>query len=134
MSPNQDKAKFEAGLKVRKEVIGEEYVTKALANATDFTMPFQEFMTEYCWEAIWTRPGIPRKMRSMLNLAILTALNRPNEFKLHVKGAIRNGCTKEEIFEVLLQSTVYCGVPAGVEAFRLANEVLAELSTASSQQ
>lgn len=122
-----DKELFEQGLKIRREVLGSEHVDTALKGADDFSRPFQEFVSEYCWGAAWSRPGLDRRTRSMLNLAMLSALNRPNEFKLHVRGAIRNGVTKDEIREVLLQVAVYCGVPAGVEGFRLAREVFKEL-------
>jgi len=119
---------FQAGLEVRKAVLGKEFVENAIKNADDFSRPLQELVTEYCWGAVWTREGLSRKTRSMLNLAMLTALNRPHELKLHVKGAIRNGVTKEEICEVLLQTAIYCGVPAGVDAFRSAREAFAELA------
>jgi len=118
--------RFAEGVQVRRAVLGEEYVDRAIASADEFNRPLQELVTEYCWGAIWTRPGLPRKVRSLINLAMLTALNRPHEFKLHVRGALRNGCTKEEIREVLLQAAVYCGVPAAVESFRLAQEVFRE--------
>jgi 4-carboxymuconolactone decarboxylase len=114
------------GLAVRKEVLGADYVQRQLAAADDFNKPLQELVTEYCWGWLWTRPQLPRKTRSLLNLALLSALNRGTEFKAHVKGALTNGCTKDEIREVLLQVAVYCGVPAGVEAFRQAREVFAE--------
>lgn len=117
---------WDKGLAVRKEVLGAEYVERNLKSADDFSMPMQEFATESCWGWLWTRPQLPRKTRSMLNLAMLSALNRPHEFKTHVKGALTNGCTREEIREVLLQVAVYCGVPAGVEAFRLAREAMKE--------
>jgi 4-carboxymuconolactone decarboxylase len=117
---------YEKGLEVRKAVLGPEYVENSIKNADDFTRPLQEFVTEYCWGACWTRPGLPRKTRSMLNLAMLTALGKPHELKLHVKGALRNGVTKEEITEVLLQAGVYAGVPAAVDAFRNAREAIAE--------
>jgi 4-carboxymuconolactone decarboxylase len=117
---------FEEGLAVRKAVLGEEYVNKSIANADDFNRPFQELVTEYCWGAIWTREELPRKTRSMLNLAMLTALGKPHELKLHLKGALRNGCTPVEIREVLMQAAVYAGIPAGVDAFRVAREVFAE--------
>ena len=120
------KEMFEKGLAVRKEVLGKDYVERNLASADDFNMPMQEWVTESCWGALWTRPGLPRKTRSLINLGMLSALNRPHEFKVHVKGALTNGCTKEEIREVLLQVAVYCGAPAGVEAFRLAREVFNE--------
>ena len=124
-----DKEKFEAGLAVRRAVLGEEYVARSLANADDFTRPMQELVTEACWGTIWTRPGLPHKMRSLLNVALLAALNRPHEFKLHVRGALNNGCTQEEIQEVLLQVAIYCGVPVGVDGFRNAAEVLREIKS-----
>ncbi|RJQ80177.1 MAG: 4-carboxymuconolactone decarboxylase [Desulfobacteraceae bacterium] len=121
---------FEKGLEVRREVLGTEYVDAAISQADDFSRPLQELVTEYCWGAVWTRPGLSRKMRSMINLAMLTALNRPHEVKLHLKGALKNGCSKEEIMEVLLQTAIYCGVPAAVDSFRLAREVFKEVETA----
>ncbi len=117
---------FEAGLALRRAVLGDEYVDKSLANATDFNRPFQELVTEMCWGTIWTRPGLSPRMRSLLNVGLLAALNRPHELALHVRGALRNGCTQEEIQEVLLQVAVYCGIPAGVDGFRVAAEVLRE--------
>jgi 4-carboxymuconolactone decarboxylase len=122
-----DKNTYESGLTVRKAVLGSEYVEKSLANADDFTRPFQELVTEACWGMIWTRPGLPRKTRSLLNIAMLTALGRTHELKLHIRGALNNGCTKEEIQEVLLQATMYCGMPAGLDGFRAADEVLREI-------
>ena len=122
-----DKQLYEAGLEVRKATLGKEFVENAIASADDFNRPLQEFVTEYCWGACWTRPGLPRKTRSMLNLAMLTALNRPHELKMHIKGALVNGVTRDEIREILLQTGVYCGVPAAVDAFRTAKEVFAEL-------
>ncbi|MDE0754257.1 MAG: carboxymuconolactone decarboxylase family protein [Woeseiaceae bacterium] len=119
--------KFEDGLKVRKEVLGEKYVDAALKNVDDFNRPMQELVTEYCWGSIWTREGLPRKTRSLLNLAMLTALNRPHEVRAHVLGAINNGVTRDEIMETLLQAAVYCGVPAGIDSFRTAKAVFAEL-------
>jgi 4-carboxymuconolactone decarboxylase len=118
---------FEKGLKVRREVLGAEYVDKAIAGADDFNRPLQELVTSYCWGEIWNRPGLDRRTRSMLNLAMLTALNRPHEVKLHVRGAINNGLTKDEIREVLLQAGIYCGVPAAIDSFRIAREVFAEM-------
>ena len=117
---------WDRGLAVRKEVLGAEYVERQLKAVDDFGMPMQELVTQSCWGWLWTRPQLPRKMRSLVNLGMLSALNRPNEFKTHVKGALTNGCTREEIREVLLQVAVYCGMPAGVEAFRLAREAMAE--------
>ena len=117
---------FDRGLAARKAVLGSDYVEKSLAQADEFTRPLQELVTEYCWGAIWTREGLPRKTRSLLNIAMLTALNRQHELKLHVMGALRNGCTQQEVQEALLQATIYAGVPAGVEAFRTAREALTE--------
>ena len=114
------------GLAARKEVLGAEYVERQLKTVDDFGMPMQELVTQSCWGWLWTRPQLPRKMRSLVNLGVLSALNRPNEFKTHVRGALTNGCTREEIREVLLQVAVYCGMPAGVEAFRLAREAIKE--------
>ena len=111
---------------MRRAVLGEAYVDQAMASADEFTRPLQELVTEYCWGAIWTRPGLSRKTRSLINLAMLTALNRPHELKLHVRGALRNGCTREEIMEVFLQAAVYCGVPAAVDSFRIAREAFQE--------
>jgi 4-carboxymuconolactone decarboxylase len=119
---------FEKGLEIRKEVLGEEYVDRAIANATEFTMPLQEFVTSYAWGAIWGRDGLDRRTRSFLNLAMLTALNRQTELGLHVRGALRNGVTVDEIREVLLQAGVYVGVPAAIEAFRTAERVINEES------
>jgi len=117
---------WDKGLAVRKEVLGKEYVERNVKAADDFSMPMQEYATEACWGWLWTRQQFPRKTRSLINLAMLSALNRPHEFKVHVKGALTNGCSREEIREVLLQVAVYCGVPAGVEAFRLAREAFKE--------
>jgi len=117
---------WDKGLAVRKEVLGAEYVERQLKTVDDFGMPMQELVTQSCWGWLWTRPQLPRKMRSLVNLGMLSALNRPHEFKTHVKGALTNGCTREEIREVLLQVAVYCGMPAGVEAFRLAREAMKE--------
>ena len=127
MSVKETKELFEAGLKVRREVLGSDYVDGSLAKATDFTMTFQHVTTEFCWGYVWDRPGLERKTRSMLNLAMLTALCRTPELKLHVRGAITNGVTVDEIREILLQATIYCGIPAGLDAFKAANEVLVEL-------
>jgi len=118
-----NKDRFDAGLEVRREVLGEEYVNQSLKSADEFTMDLQQLVTEYCWGEIWTRPGLSRKTRSMINIAMLTALNRPHELKLHIRGALRNGVTKEEIKEILLQTAIYCGVPAAIDSFRIAREV-----------
>ncbi len=115
---------FEKGLDVRRAVLGADYVDGSLAKADDFMMAFQRLTTEWCWGFAWTRPGLDRKTRSMLNLAMLTALSKPAELKLHVKGALENGVSVEEIKEILLHATVYSGIPAGLEAFKAAHEVL----------
>jgi 4-carboxymuconolactone decarboxylase len=114
---------FDRGLAIRKEVLGKEFVEKSFETADDFNMPMQELTTEYCWGYIWGREGLPRKTRSMLNLAMLSALGRNHELAMHLKGALVNGVTKDEIKEVLLQTAIYCGVPAAVVAFRCAKEV-----------
>ena len=118
---------FDQGLAIRKEVLGAEHVERALAGADAFSRPYQELITEYCWGAVWGRPGLSRKTRSLLNLAMLTALGREDEFKLHVRAAFRNGVTREEICEVLLQTAIYCGVPAANSAFKQAREVFAQM-------
>jgi len=121
-----DKALFAVGEQTRRAVLGDRHVDASLAAATEFTRPLQELVTEYGWGAVWSRPGLPRKIRSMLNLAMLTALNRPHELKTHVRGALTNGVTEDEIREVLLQTAVYCGMPAAIDSFRVAREVLDE--------
>ncbi len=122
-----DKEMFEKGLKIRREVLGADFVDKAIASADDFNRPLQELVTQYCWGEIWGRPGLDRRTRSIINLAMISALNRQHEVKMHVKGAIHNGLTKEEIREVLLQVAIYCGVPAGVDSFRTAKEAFQEM-------
>ena len=124
-----DQKRFEAGLAVRKAVLGAEYVDKSMKSADEFTRPLQELVSEYCWGAVWTRPELDRRTRSFLNLAMLTALNRPHEIKLHVLGALNNGITRVEIREVFLQSAIYCGVPAALDAMRVAKEVFAEVDS-----
>ena len=121
---------FDTGLQIRKEVLGAEFVDKSLAAADDFNMPMQRLTTEYCWGAVWGREGLPRATRSMLNLAMLSILNRPHEFKMHLKGALNNGVTKDQVREVLMQVAIYGGIPSGVDAFRLAKEVFTELEQA----
>ena len=121
-----DKQTYETGLKIRSEVLGKEYVENSMKSADEFNKPFQEFVTEYCWGAGWGRPGLSRKERSMLNLAMISILNRPHELKLHVRGALTNGLTKDQIREIFMQVAIYAGVPAGVDAFRQAREVFAE--------
>ncbi len=122
--------KYEKGLAVRRDVLGAEFVDKAIANATDFNRPMQDLSTEYCWGAVWTREGLDLKTRSLLNLAMIAALNRPHELRLHVRGALRNGVTKDEMREVFMQVAIYCGVPAGMDAFRQAMEVFKEMDAA----
>jgi len=122
-----EKEMFEKGLAIRRQVLGSEYVENALKTADDFNMPLQELVTTYCWGEIWGRPGLDRKTRSMLNLAMISALNRPHEVKAHVRGAINNGLTKQDIQEVFLQVAIYCGVPAAVDSFRIARETFKEM-------
>ena len=118
--------KFDAGLAVRREVLGEGYVDRSLAEADEFTQPLQELVTEYCWGEIWTREDLPRQTRSLLNIAMMTVMNRPHELELHLRGAFRNGCTIEQVREVLLQTAIYAGVPAAIDGFRVARRVLKE--------
>jgi 4-carboxymuconolactone decarboxylase len=121
-----EKKLHKAGLAVRRKVLGEKYVNESLAQADPFTEPLQEYLTEHTWGAIWTREGLPLKTRSMLNLAILIASNRSNELKLHIRGAINNGVTREEMGEIFLQCGAYCGAPAALDAFKVAKQVFAE--------
>ncbi|MCG9737753.1 4-carboxymuconolactone decarboxylase [Shewanella insulae] len=121
-----DKVKYDQGLAIRREVMGDSFVDRALSSASDFTQPLQELVTRNAWGEVWAREGLDRRTRSLITIATLAALKASTELKGHVRGALRNGCTVEEIQEVLLHSTVYCGMPAGVEAFRAANEVIAE--------
>ena len=118
---------YEKGLANRKAVLGAEYVDKAIQGADDFNRPFQELVTTYCWGEVWGREELSRKTRSMLNIAMLALLNRPHEFKLHVRGALTNGVSRTEIREVLMQVAIYGGVPAGVDGFRNAREVFSEI-------
>ena len=122
-----DKKTFDKGREIRSAVLGKEFVDNSFATADEFNLPLQELVTEYCWGAVWGREGLPHKTRSMLNLAMLSCLNRPHELKMHVKGALKNGVTKDEIREVLLQVAIYAGIPAGVDAFRIAREAFAEV-------
>ncbi|MFT4468866.1 4-carboxymuconolactone decarboxylase [Arthrobacter sulfonylureivorans] len=117
---------YEDGLAARREVLGNAHVDKSLSQVSEFARPVQELVTEYCWGEIWTRPGLTRATRSMLNLAMLTALNRSHELAVHVRGALTNGVTEEEIQEVLLQTAIYVGVPAALESFRVAEQVIKE--------
>ncbi|RHW19675.1 carboxymuconolactone decarboxylase family protein [Pseudomonas jilinensis] len=118
--------KYTRGLEIRTQVLGREYVDKSLQNADEFSRPLQELVTEYCWGHVWGREGLSLKERSMINLAMISALNRPHELKLHIRGALRNGLSPEQIREILLQVGIYCGVPAAVDSFRIAREALAE--------
>ena len=124
MSKQSDSDLFKQGLAVRSEVLGADYVKKSLESADEFMMAFQNITTEMCWGYAWTRPGLDKRTRSIVNLAMLTALSKPNELKLHVRGALTNGLPVDEIKEILLHATVYCGIPAGLEAFKAAHEVL----------
>lgn len=116
--------RYDTGLSARRKVLGDDYVDRALAGADAFNAEFQELVTEYCWGTVWGRTTLTDKQRSLNNLSMMAALNRAEEFKLHLRGALRNGCTLDEIKDTLLQVAVYCGIPAGVEAFRLARQVL----------
>jgi 4-carboxymuconolactone decarboxylase len=120
------KTKYEKGIELRKAVLGDQHVERSLAAATDFTRPFQELVTEYCWGDIWQRDGIPRKLRSILNIAMLTALNRPHELELHLRASLDNDVTVQEIQETLMQAAIYCGVPAALDSFRIAQKVINE--------
>ena len=121
-----DQKTYEKGLEVRSAVLGKEYVENSLRTADAFNKPFQEMVTEYCWGAVWGREELPRKTRSMLNIAMISILNRPHELKLHLRGALRNGVSKDEIREILMQVAIYGGVPAAVDSFRIAREVFSE--------
>ena len=122
-----DQAAFDKGMQVRTAVLGEQYVASAMQNADEFSQPLQDLLTEYCWGAVWGRDGLPRKTRSMLNLAMISVLNRPNELRTHLRGAVNNGVTRDEIREIFLQVAVYAGMPAAVDSFRAARDVFAEL-------
>jgi 4-carboxymuconolactone decarboxylase len=126
MDKRSHKERAEAGLKTRREVLGAGYVDKSMAAVDDFNQPFVEMLNTYCWNDIWNRPGLPRQTRSMLNLAMLSALGKEHELKLHINGALNNGLTKEQIREVFMQVAIYCGVPAAVVSFRCAKEVFKE--------
>ncbi len=119
-----EQTRLQTGIEVRREVLGAEHVERSLANSSSFARPMQELVTEYCWGAVWSRDALDRRTRSLLNLVMLTALGRGHELRVHLRGALNNGVTPEEIREALLQAAVYCGVPAGMEAFRAAEEVL----------
>ena len=128
-----EKTKLEIGLQTRREVLGAEHVDRSLQQATDFARPMQELVTEYCWGEVWSRPGLDRRVRSLLNLAMLTALGRRHELEVHVRGAVTNGVTATEIQETLLQTAIYCGVPAAMEATRTAEAVLIALGVIEPQ-
>ncbi len=123
--------KFDAGLALRREVLGDAYVTRAMANADEFSQPLQELVTEFAWGTVWQREGLPRRDRSLMTVVMLVALNRPHELRLHLRGALNNGLSREELREALLHAAVYCGMPAAVDAFRAAREVFAEIDAAS---
>jgi len=122
-----DTKRYQQGMKIRRAVLGDEHVNRALATTTDFSHDFQDFITRNAWGEVWSRPGLPRHTRSLLTLAMMVALNRGDEFRLHVKAAFNNGVTRDEIKEVLLQSAVYCGVPAANSAFHIAADVFREM-------
>lgn len=126
MSNDDRSSAWKKGYEARSKVLGKEYVDKAYNDADDFTRDLQDYLTEHAWGASWARPGLDHKTRSMLNLAMITALNRPHEFEIHMRGALRNGVSRDEIKEILLQTAVYCGAPAALDSFRIARRVLAE--------
>ena len=121
---------YQRGMQIRRAVLGDEYVDKSLATADDFSRPMVDLSTEYCWGRVWSRPGLERRERSLLNLGMIAALNRPHELKVHVKGALVNGLTRAEICEVFLQVAIYCGIPAGIDSVRIAREAFAEVDAA----
>jgi 4-carboxymuconolactone decarboxylase len=128
-----DRQKYDQGIKVRRAVLGDAHVDRSLQNRTPFNEDFQDLITRYAWGEIWGRPGLTRPTRSMLTLAMMVALNRADEFRMHVRAALNNGVTREEIREVLLQTAIYCGVPAANSAFHIAEEVLAEYDKSSAR-
>ena len=119
---------YDRGMAVRRAVLGDAYVDRSLQSGTEFRQPMQELVTEFCWGAVWNREGLDRKTRSLVNIGMLTALNRSTELAAHIRGAVNNGATREEIQEVLLQTAVYCGMPAGLESFRVAEKVFEDLA------
>ncbi|MAY89349.1 MAG: 4-carboxymuconolactone decarboxylase [Pseudooceanicola sp.] len=127
MDPTNESELFNKGLEIRREVLGAAHVNRSLDAADDFTAPVQRLVTEYCWGEIWGRPGLPREMRSVINLAMLSALNRPHEVRLHVRGAINNGLSRETIQEIILQVAIYCGVPAALDSMKVCAEVFKEM-------
>ena len=126
MTDKKHSALFEKGMQVRRAVLGDDYVDSALENIDDFTAPLQELITEYCWGSVWTRDQLDQRTRSLLNIAMLSALNRPHEIEIHLRGALNNGCTPEEIREVILQVAIYCGVPAAIDTMKIARRILTE--------
>ncbi|ENV33703.1 carboxymuconolactone decarboxylase family protein [Acinetobacter gerneri] len=118
--------KYMQGLKIRKQVLGEEYVNQAIQNMDEFSGPLQQLVTEYCWGTIWSDETLSLQQRSLINIAMISALNRPNELKLHIKGGLRNGLSKEQIRATLMQVAIYCGVPAAVDSFKLAKQAFLE--------
>ncbi len=120
--------RYDQGMRIRRAVLGDAYVDRSVGNVSDFMRPLQQFVTEACWNDIWARPGLSRRERSIVNLTMLTALNRSDELRLHVRGAVNNGLTRDEIGEVLLQTAIYCGVPAAIESVKVADEVLHDLA------
>ncbi len=127
-SADSHETSYQEGLRIRREVLGAEHVDRSIAQVSEFARPIQEFVTEYCWGMVWSRDGLPRKTRSLLNIVMLTALNRSHELGVHVRGALNNGVTVAEIQEALLQAAVYVGVPAALESFRIAEAVMKEFS------
>ena len=125
-----DKQTFERGLEIRKSVLGKEFVENAIRTADDFSRPLQELVTEYCWGAVWGREGLDKRTRSLLNLAMISCLNRPHELRLHIAGALKNGVSRDEIREIFMQVAIYAGVPAGVDSFRAAKEVFEKIDKA----
>ena len=127
MSTSDKNDTYKAGLAMRRKVLGDKYVDESLRKATDFNRPLQDYLTEHAWGAVWTREGLPPKTRSMLNLAILTAINRPNELALHLRGALNTGVTRDEVREIFLHCGAYCGAPAALDSFKLASKVFDEI-------
>jgi 4-carboxymuconolactone decarboxylase len=125
---NPDRSAYERGVAMRRQVLGDDHVNRSMADASEFSRPVQDLVTEYIWGSVWTREGLDLRTRSLLNLVMLTALGRMHEFRVHVRGAINNGCTPLQIREALVQTAVYCGAPAALESFRAAEQVMAELS------
>ena len=127
MADTEKSAVYNQGMEVRRAVLGDAYVDAALAGVDELTEPLQDLVTEFCWGAVWTRDGLERKTRSLINIAMLSALNRPNEVEIHLRGALNNGCTAEEIREVILQISVYCGVPAAIDTMKIAKRILKQV-------